>query len=74
MKNKEGKYILIGLILGAGIGYIGADLSFLTYYITRGLEINITLLLPNLLWGILLICLYFYFLRFIRLKDDKKKV
>jgi len=59
MENKE---TLLGIILGAGIGYVGGGLVYLILHsFSRGIEIVSFLI--NLTWGIFLFCLWFYFIK-----------
>ena len=57
--NKE---TLSGLILGAGIGYIGAVLCYFVDYLFYRRIQNIPFFL-NLIWGIFLIILWFGFIK-----------
>lgn len=59
MGNKE---TLIGLILGAGVGYIGGELVYLLHYLFCG-EIEIVSFSINSIWGILLIGVWFWMLK-----------
>ena len=57
--NKE---FLLGLILGAGVGYIGEILAFFVDYLFYG-KIQTTPFFLNLSWGIFLIVLWFWFIK-----------
>ena len=67
---------LLGLILGGGVGYLGAILCFFVYYLFQQ-EIEIIPFLADLFWGIFLIILWFWFIKDIKknqgLNLDKQK-
>ena len=48
------KYVLVGLILGASTGYIGAELVYLVGYLFHG-NIDLEPFLINSSWGIFLL-------------------
>jgi len=67
MGNKE---TLVGLILGAGVGYIGAELVYLVHYLFYK-EIEIVSFSINSLWGIFLVCVWFWMLKKIQQRSIK---
>jgi len=56
------KSFILGLILGAGTGYVGGELSYLTNYLLHK-KILLQPFFMNITWGILLICCFFYLLK-----------
>jgi len=66
MGNKE---TLMGLILGAGIGYIGAELVYLVHYLFYK-EIEIVSFSINLSWGIFLVGVWFWLFKKIQRSNN----
>ena len=58
IENKEA----LGLILGAGVGYIGSVLCYFVHYLFYR-EIAYTPFFINLIWGIFLLCVWFWFIK-----------
>ena len=65
--NKE---TLLGLILGAGVGYIGSVLCYFVHYLFYK-EIAYTPFFINLIWGIFLLCVWFWFIKKIQGAKDE---
>lgn len=67
MGNKE---TLMGLILGGGIGYIGAELVYLVHYLFYR-EIEFVLFSINLSWGIFLVGVWFWLFKKIQRSNNE---
>jgi len=59
MGNKE---TLVGLILGASVGYIGAELAYLVHYLFYK-EIELVSFSINSLWGIFLLGVWWWMIK-----------
>lgn len=64
------KYVLVGLILGASVGYIGAELVYLVGYLFHG-NIDLEPFLINSSWGIFLLGLWIWLVKKIQKRSLK---
>lgn len=69
IKILEKEDILLGVILGASAGYIGAELNYLTHYLLYK-KIDILTLIINSTFGVFLFLIFIY-LTFLKIKKLK---
>ena len=67
------KCLLLGLILGAGLGFIGGELTYFVHYLFDKVII-LDVFLLNLIWGIIIVCFFFYLIYLLKKKETRKKI